>query len=123
MLTAAHCADFTDGALVTDGAYEAMGSSDFIHELYDNNTAAYDLGVVRISSGFSNAPYIYMYEDSSAGAIAVKGYASGGIPSGGTYCAHGLSGPGVNCNLRSGGTIRQCTGWPPEGRCVYTIAM
>ncbi len=122
-LTAAHCPNFSDGVAITNGAYAAMGVSDFVHELYDNNAAAYDLGVVRLNPGKTNSPSIYVAEDSSAGRIPVAGYASGGIPAGGNYCVHGLSAGGVNCYLRSGGTIRQCTGWPPAGRCVFTIAM
>jgi len=120
-LTAAHCPDFTDGVAIANGAGDAMGRSDFIHELYDNNTTAYDLGVVRLNPGLRNEPYIFVGEDSSAGRIPVSGYASAGIPSGGNYCVHGMR--EINCNLLSGATIGQCSDWPPEGRCVYTITM
>ncbi len=120
-LTAAHCSNFTDGIRMDNGAGVRMGDTDFIHELYDHDGPSYDLGVVRLDAGLSNAPYIFMFDDHTEGAIAVLGYASGGIPANGNYCVHGTT--AINCNLRSGGQIRRCTGWPPTVRCVYTIAM
>ncbi|GIG55631.1 hypothetical protein Lfu02_00030 [Longispora fulva] len=115
-LTAAHCPGYSDGVSVTNGAGSPMGTSDFVHILNGSGTP-YDLGVVRLSSGKSNAPYIYIYEDSASGGIPVTGYATAGIPSGGNYCVHGMT--GVNCNLLSGGQLWHCE----PGHCFWTIAM
>ena len=117
-LTAAHCAEYTDDKPFTNGAGQPMGVSDFIHELYGPN-AVYDLGVVRLSPGKTNAPSIFVYEDSGSGSIPVKGYAAGGIPANGGYCVHGLSPYGVHCNLLSGGQVRECM----AGHCFYSISM
>jgi hypothetical protein len=119
-LTAAHCSAYTDDVTITNGAGAAMGVTDFIHELHDQATA-YDLGVVRLRAGASNAPAIYIDENPTAGYIAVAGYAAGGIPADGNYCVHGMT--AVHCNLYSGGTSMFCYGGPPQYRCVYTIAM
>ena len=97
-----------------------MGTSDFIHELYDHQDPAYDLGVVRLNSGSLNAPFIYVGDNPQDGVITVAGYASGGVPAGGNYCVHGAT--AINCELVSGGTHKDCVNWPPAGRCVYTIA-
>jgi hypothetical protein len=115
-LTAAHCSSYSDGVQATNGAGARMGQSDFVGILYW--THSYDLGVVRLDAGKSNAPRIYVGEASSEGHINVSGYASAGIPAGGHYCVHGMT--GVNCNLRSGGQQWVCSLGP---RCVWTIAM
>jgi Trypsin len=122
-LTAAHCPNFLDGVAITNGVGTPMGTSDFIHELYDHQDPAYDLGVVRLNSGLTNAPFIYVGDNPGDGVISVAGYASGGVPSGGNYCVHGAT--AINCELISGGTHKDCGNnpipWPPLGRCVYTI--
>ncbi|WP_405111898.1 trypsin-like serine protease [Micromonospora sp. NBC_01405] len=117
-LSAAHCFDFLDGVPVSNGVGSAMGTSDFVHELYDR-TAAYDLGVVRLGTSKSNQPYIYVGNNPADGVITVSGYRADGVPEGGNYCVHGIT--AVNCNLISDGQNMDCSGWPPEGRCVYTI--
>jgi hypothetical protein len=116
-LTAAHCADFTDGVTITNGAKSVMGQSDFIHELYETGSP-YDLGVVRLNAyqGESNAPAIYITDNSSDGSIPVSGYDSNGIPSGGTYCVHGMR--TIGCNLYSGAQAEVCT---TDGHCFWII--
>jgi hypothetical protein len=115
-LTAAHCPDYRNNVQFNNGAGVRMGQSAFIDWFYGGPTS-YDLGLISLDSDKTNAPYIFVDEDSSAGAIPVAGYASGGIPANGNYCVHGMA--AVNCNLWSGGTVRMCSG----GICVYTIAM
>jgi hypothetical protein len=75
---------------------------------------------VRLLAGYTNEPYLYV-GDTRASRIAVAGYAGGGIPAWGNYCIHGMH--AINCNLFSALTVKEFTGWPPEGRCVYTIGM
>jgi hypothetical protein len=115
-LTAAHCAGYFNGVQFNNGANARMGQSAYIDRFYGARPISYDLGLISLDSGKTNAPYIYVGEDSSAGMIPVAGYASGGIQPNGNYCVHGMA--AVNCNLWSGGTFRQCT-----FTCVYTIEM
>jgi hypothetical protein len=123
-LTAAHCSSFTDGVEMRDGGggtADIMGRTDFIHELFDV-APSYDLGVVRLNPGLTNQPSIYLRQDSEAGSIAVKGYASGGFIQG-NYCVHAVY--SVNCNLWSTGTTRRdCDfDWVPFNRCIFTVDM
>lgn len=114
-LTAAHCASYTDGVQVTNGAGARMGATDFIHELYDLNS--YDLGTVTLDPGKTNAPKIY--QDEAAIGISVAGYAQGGIPADGNYCINAIN--TRKCNLLSGAQFWTCVTGAP--RCWWTIRM
>lgn len=119
-LTAAHCSNYTDDVEMRDGGggpADIMGRTDFIHELYDV-APTYDLGVVRLNPGLTNAPYIYVGVTPSQGAIAVKGYASGGLGQG-QYCVHGVR--SVNCNVWSTGTTLFRCDFPPGNRCLFYV--
>jgi hypothetical protein len=115
-LTAGHCSGYFNNVQFDNGADVRMGQSAFIDRFY-GTAPSYDLGLISLDLGKTNAPYIYVGEESSAGQIPVAGYASGGIPANGNYCVHGMA--AVNCNLWSGGTFRDCS----SGFCVYTIVM
>lgn len=129
-LTVAHCADFADHTEERNGSGEPMGESDYVNYFY-NGSSSYDLGVVRLKPGMTNAPSIYLTSNSGDGAIQVTGYASGGILPGSNYCIHGVYGPvfdgnpalSVNCNVYSNDQVRDCTGVLFPGHCVYTIRM
>ncbi|HEX8095805.1 trypsin-like serine protease [Jatrophihabitans sp.] len=115
MLTAAHCSNFLDGQAVYTGAGSYMGTTDFIHELYDQ-TPSYDMGVIRLSGGQSNDGRIYNTDTNS---VPIVGYAANGIPSGGNYCLSGaVSTP--NCNLISGAQDFVSAGGP---RAWWVVTM
>lgn len=116
MMTAGHCTDFRDSVAVRNGVGVQMGTTDFIHELFDNGPR-YDLGVIRLNG--SNQGRVYSNETVSNG-YYVKGLVNG-IPAGGTYCVSGpVSTP--NCRLLSGSQTVICSQpWIPFNRCIYYI--
>ena len=75
MLTAAHCFDYEDGLAVKTLSGTKMGASDFVQELYNNNS--YDLAVICLSSGNTNQAEMW---SSDTARVAINGFASKGIP-------------------------------------------
>jgi hypothetical protein len=118
MLTAAHCSGFLDGQAVYTGAGAYMGTTDFIHELYDQ-TPSYDLGVIRLGSGQTNSGRFYNTDTNS---VPVVGYAANGIPAGGNYCVSGAVGT-PNCNLISGAQQFVQSTNAPRGWYVITMTL
>lgn len=116
MLTAAHCSGFLDGQTVTNGAGNYMGTTDFIHELYDQ-TPSYDLGVIRLGSGQTNVGRMFTTDTNT---VPIVGYAANGIPAGGNYCISAAVGV-PNCNLISGAQDFVVTSGAPRGWYVITM--
>jgi hypothetical protein len=103
MLTAAHCGGFLDNQAVTDGAGDAMGRTDFIHELFETG-AGYDLAVIRLFDGVQNEAKVYI---NATNGMTVAGMANGIILNGASYCVSAAVGV-PNCNLRSRNQAQYC---------------
>lgn len=91
ILTAAHCSGYLDSRIVHTstvggGLGAAIGVTDYIWEIQDN-APAYDLGLVRLDSGLTNAASVYA--DPGFSTVTVRGY-SAGMPAGGNYCSSGV---------------------------------
>lgn len=106
------------------GAGLSLGTTDFIHEIYDV-APSYDMGVIRIAGSAKSGSYIYTAEYASE---KVTGYDTRGMIMPATYCIDGIGAvnnakPSPNCNVITSEQFMDCSNFAPSGRCVWMIAM